>query len=57
MPKPQDPNLHRSGQVPALDPDATESELEGRDQPGQGDSPGPVPEGNRPKGGPDEDDA
>ncbi len=48
MPKPQDPNLRRSGQVPALDPDATESELESRDRPDRSGPTGPVPPGNRP---------
>ena len=48
MSRPQQPELHRSGNVPALDPDATESELEAEDRPQDEGHTGPVPSANRP---------
>lgn len=54
MAKPQQAELRRSGQVPALDPDATESRLEAHDRPGSSGPQGPVPEDQRPGHHPDE---
>lgn len=54
MAKPQQAELRRSGQVPALDPDATESRLEAHDRPKSSGSSGPVPEDQRPGHHPDE---
>jgi hypothetical protein len=48
MAKPQQAELRRSGFVPALDPDATESELEAHERPGTSGRTGPVPEEQRP---------
>jgi hypothetical protein len=54
MSKPQQPELRRSGFVPALDPDATESELAAHERPGTKGRTGPVPEEQRPGHHPDE---
>jgi hypothetical protein len=54
MAKPQQAELRRSGQVPALDPDATESKLEAHDRPGSSGPQGPVPEDQRPGHHPDD---
>lgn len=43
MPNPQQPGVRRSETVPAITPDATESELEAHDRPDERDDPGPVP--------------
>lgn len=48
MTRPQDPALHRSGNVPALDPDAVESDLEAEDRPERTGETGHVPPANRP---------
>jgi hypothetical protein len=48
MAKPQQPELRRSARVPALDPDASEAELSGRDRPVSGPQVGDVPEEQRP---------
>jgi hypothetical protein len=49
MAKPQQPELRRSGFVPALDPDATESDLEAHDRPkAKGGKRGPIPEEQQP---------
>jgi hypothetical protein len=48
MAKPQQPELRRSGRVPALDPDASEAKLSA-ERPHRGSDPdGPVPEDQRP---------
>ena len=44
MAKPQQPELRRSGTVPALDPDATEAVLSAQDDPKTSSSRGPVPD-------------
>ena len=54
MAKPQQAELRRSGKVPALDPDATESRLEAHDRPGSSGPQGPIPEDQRPGHHPDE---
>ncbi len=54
MAKPQQAELRRSGKVPALDPDATETRLTGEDRPGTTGKTGPVPEEQRPGHHPDE---
>jgi hypothetical protein len=48
MAKPQQAELRRSGAVPALDPDATASELEAHERPGTSGHTGPVPEEQQP---------
>ena len=48
MAKPQQPELRRSGTVPALDPDATEAVLSAQDDPKTSTSRGEVPEEQRP---------
>ncbi|MFP5322643.1 MAG: hypothetical protein ACLGIC_12470 [Acidimicrobiia bacterium] len=49
MAKPQQPELRRSGFVPALDPDATESDLEAHERPkAKGGKRGPIPEEQQP---------
>lgn len=48
MAKPQQAELRRSGFVPALDPDATESELQAHERPGTSGPNGPVPAEQRP---------
>lgn len=53
MAKPQQPELRRSGTVPALDPDASESDLEAHKRPGSSGPEGPVPEEQRPGHHPD----
>ncbi|MFP5577412.1 MAG: hypothetical protein ACLGIZ_04130 [Acidimicrobiia bacterium] len=55
MAKPQQPELRRSGFVPALDPDATESRLDAHERPGTSGPGGPVPEDQRPGHHPDHD--
>lgn len=54
MAKPQQPELRRSGFVPALDPDATESRLDAHERPGTSAPGGPVPEDQRPGHHPDD---
>lgn len=54
MAKPQQAELRRSGFVPALDPDATSSELEAHERPGTSGRTGPVPEDQRPGHHPDQ---
>lgn len=55
MAKPQQPELRRSGFVPALDPDATESRLEAHDRPtAKGGKRGPIPDEQQPGHHPDE---
>ena len=53
MPNPQQPELRRSGFVPALDPDATESRLSGEERPSNKSSIGGVPEDQQPGHHPD----
>lgn len=48
MAKPQQPELRRSGTVPALDPDAVASDIEARRKPSARGEAGPVPEENLP---------
>lgn len=48
MAKPQQPELRRSGTVPALDPDATEAVLSAQDDPKTSTSRGPVPTEQQP---------
>lgn len=48
MAKPQQPELRRSGTVPALDPDAAESDLKAHRRPGDSGPGGPIPEDQRP---------
>jgi len=48
MAKPQQPELRRSGTVPALDPDAAESDLQAHRRPGDSGTGGPIPEDQRP---------
>ena len=54
MAKPQQPELRRSGAVPALDPDATEAVLSAQDDPKVSRSGGPVPDEQRPGHHPDD---
>lgn len=54
MAKPQQPELRRSGFVPALDPDATESRLDAHDRPDSSGPSGPIPEDQRPGHHPDQ---
>lgn len=55
MAKPQQPELRRSGNVAALDPDATESDLQAHDRPkAKGGKRGPIPEEQQPGHHPDE---
>lgn len=54
MAKPQQPELRRSGTVPALDPDATEAVLSAQDDPKTSGSRGPVPAEQRPGHHPDD---
>lgn len=54
MAKPQQPELRRSGTVPALDPDATEAVLSAQDDPKTSGSRGPVPEEQQPGHHPDD---
>lgn len=54
MNKPQQPELRRSGFVAALDPDATESDLQAHDRPTKRGRGGPIPEDQRPGHHPDE---
>lgn len=54
MANPQQPELRRSGNVPALDPDASEAELSARDRPNTGGNVGDVPEEQRPGHHPDQ---
>ncbi len=54
MAKPQQPELRRSGFVPALDPDATESRLDAHERPGTSGLVGTVPEDQRPGHHPDD---
>lgn len=55
MAKPQQPELRRSGTVPALDPDATESDLQAHRRPGDSGTGGPIPEEQRPGHHPEQD--
>jgi hypothetical protein len=55
MAKPQQAELRRSGKVPALDPDATESRLEAHDRPGISGPTGPIPEDQQPGHRPEHD--
>lgn len=55
MAKPQQAELRRSGKVPALDPDATETRLEAHERPGSSGAQGPIPEDQRPGHHPDHD--
>ena len=48
MAKPQQPELRRSGTVPALDPDAAESDLKAHRRPGDSGKGGPIPEEQQP---------
>lgn len=48
MAKPQQPELRRSGTVPALDPDAAESDLKAHRRPGESGKGGPIPEEQQP---------
>lgn len=48
MAKPQQPELRRSGRVPALDPDASEAKLSAERSYQSSDPDGPVPEDQRP---------
>jgi len=54
MAKPQQPELRRSGTVPALDPDATEAVLSAQEDPKVSRSRGPIPDEQRPGHHPDE---
>lgn len=54
MAKPQQPELRRSGRVPALDPDATEAARSGEPEPFVTPETGPIPEDQRPGHHPDE---
>ncbi len=53
MPNPQQPELRRSGQVPALNPDASEGELAAQGRPSSDGRVGPAPEEQRPGHHPD----
>lgn len=55
MAKPQQPELRRSGKVPALDPDASESKLSAQPVPTVGDTVGDTPEDQRPGHRPEHD--
>lgn len=55
MSKPQQPELHRSGRVPALDPDASEAKLSAQDRPANGDTIGGAPEDQQPGHHPEHD--
>lgn len=55
MSKPQQPELRRSGRVPALDPDASEAELSARGRPGRGTTIGDAPADQQPGHHPDHD--
>lgn len=48
MAKPQQAELRRSGKVPALDPDATETRLTGEERPSTGSGTDQIPEEQRP---------
>ena len=53
MAKPQQPELRRSGRVPALDPDASEAKLSAEQPHRPSDPDGPIPEDQRPGHHPD----
>lgn len=55
MANPQQPELRRSGQVPALDPDASESQLSGQRTPQNGSTVGEAPPEQQPGHRPDKD--
>ena len=53
MPNPQQPELRRSGEVPALNPDAVEGELAAHDRPSDNGPVGEIPDEQRPGHHPD----
>ena len=55
MANPQQPELRRSGRVPALDPDASEAKLSAEAPPEPGDTIGDAPEEQRPGHRPEKD--
>lgn len=55
MAKPQQPELHRSSRVPALDPDASEAKLSAQERPRNGGTIGDAPEEQQPGHHPDHD--
>jgi len=55
MSKPQQPEVRRSGRVPALDPDASETKLSSQDRPANGDTIGDAPEDQQPGHHPEHD--
>lgn len=55
MSKPQQPEVRRSGRVPALDPDASEAKLSAQSRPANGDTIGDAPADQQPGHHPDHD--
>lgn len=55
MANPQQPELRRSGRVPALDPDASEAKLSAQDRPQTGDVVGDAPPEQQPGHRPEQD--